>query len=365
MTTGLAAVVRSVGAAYSLEQVEMPALAAHQVLVRLEAVGICHADIGAQAGHFPVSYPVVLGHEGCGIAVEVGSAVTHVAPGQRVVLTFDTCGQCPDCLADRPARCSNQLTRNWIGDAATPRAGGGSGEVQLGFFGQSSFAQYAVSGTRNTIPIDTPVKPELLAPLGCGIQTGFGAVSNMLSPSPGDRVAVFGAGGVGLSAVMALNQVDDVTIVVVDPDPARRTLAQELGAALVLDPAEGDVSEAIRARWPEGLTGAVECSGNSSAFRAAVSSVGQSGRVVLVGSPPTGTLSELDVFDVVLGSKTIMGCIEGDGDPFEMIPHLTRLIEAGQLPLDRLITSYSFDDIGDAVEDMAAGRVIKPVLTFS
>ena len=364
MTSGMAGVVTSAGAPFDLMRIALPAPEAGQVLVRLEAAGICHADLGARAGHFPVSYPVVLGHEGCGVVLETGPGVTELREGQRVVLTFDTCGQCVGCRAGQPARCSEQLVRNWIGDETTPRANSSMGNVQLGFFGQSSFAEYALVNTRNAIPVDVDVSPELLAPLGCGVQTGYGAVSNMLRPRHGDVVAVFGAGAVGLSAVMALGQVADVTVIAVDPDPGRRQLATELGAAVLIDPDAGDPAAAIRSVYPDGVHGAVECSGHASATSAAVRSVGQSGSVVLVGAPPPGTLAEFDVFDIVLTSKRIMGCIEGDGVPREMIPFLAGLIADGRLRLDKLVRTYPFADIETAADDMASGRVVKPVLTF-
>jgi aryl-alcohol dehydrogenase len=327
-------------------------------------VSICHADLGARSGAFPVTYPVVLGHEGCGVVVVTAPHVSTLSSGQRVVLTFDTCGQCPSCQSDRPARCSKQFARNWTGDDATPRAAGPSGPVQLGFFGQSSFAEYAIASTRNAIAVDVSVGPELLAPLGCGVQTGFGAVSQVLEPGPGDVVAVFGAGAVGLSAVMALRLAPDTTAVVVEPDPVRRELARELGASLVVDPGVGDAAEQLRAHYPDGVQGAVECSGHVSAFAAAVSGTGPSGTIVCVGSPPFGTRAELDIFDLILGSKTIVGCIEGDTVPSEQIPHLADLIQRGDLVVERMIDTYSFADIERAASDMAAGRVVKPVLKF-
>jgi aryl-alcohol dehydrogenase len=196
------------------------------------------------------------------------------------------------------------------------------------------------------------------------VQTGFGAVSNVLQPAPGDTVAVFGAGAVGLSAVMALGQVGGVAAVVIDPDPGRRDRARELGAAVVVDPGADDPAAAIRAQFPDGLQGAVECSGHASATSAAVRSVGQSGTVVLVGSPPAGTVAEFDVFDLVLASKRILGCIEGDGVPREMIPYLAGLIADGRLRVDKLVQTYPFAEIETAAKDMATGRVVKPVLTF-
>jgi aryl-alcohol dehydrogenase len=319
-TTTLAAIAHRPGSPFSLERVELPALTERQILVRLEAVGICHADVGARSGQLPVTYPVVLGHEGCGVVQQVGSGVTTVEAGQRVVLTFDTCGSCSECRADRPARCSEQYVRDWVGDASTPRGTAAGTQVQLGFFGQSSFAQYAITGPRNTVPVDADVPAHLLAPLGCGVQTGFGAVSNVACPGPGQCVAVFGAGGVGMSAVMALAQAPGVGSIVVDPDPRRRQLALKLGATHVIDPGAADPAEAIRAVFPDGVHAAVECSGRPDAIAAALRSTGQGGILVLVGTPPAGVPAELDVFNVVLGSKRIQGCIEGDDRPQDMIP---------------------------------------------
>jgi aryl-alcohol dehydrogenase len=364
MTSGVAAIVGAPGHSFALERIELPELAEGQVLVRLEAVGICHADLGARSGEFPVSYPVVLGHEGCGVVVEAAPDVSSISAGQRVVLTFDTCGGCRSCRAGKPARCSRQFARNWTGDEATPRAAAPTGDVQLGFFGQSSFAEYAIAGVRNAIVVDVTTGAELLAPLGCGVQTGFGAVSNVLKPGPDDVVAVFGAGAVGLSAVMALGLQEGVTTVVVEPDAGRRELATELGAGVLVDPGVDDPIQAIRAHFPDGLHGAVECSGHTSAFAAAVSSTGPSGTIVVVGSPPFGARAELDVFDLILGSKTIVGCIEGDCVPREEIPRLAKLIERGDLRVDRMIDTYPFAEIEQAASDMTAGRVVKPVLTF-
>lgn len=364
MTSSLAAVVRSAGTPFVLETLDLPAPLGNQVLVRLEAVGICHADLAAREGDFPVPYPVVLGHEGCGVVVEVGAAVKTVRSGQRVVLTFDSCGACAGCRAGRPSRCTQGLTRNWIRDPASPRASATSGDVHLGFFGQSSFAQYALAGDRNAVPVDTEVGAELLAPLGCGVQTGFGAVRNVLRPAVGETVAVFGAGGVGLSAVMALNQVDGVTVVVVDPDPGRRELAAKLGAEVLIDPSVSDPVEEIRGRFPDGLTGSVECSGKPAALTAAVRSCGIGGTTVVVGAPPFGTLADLDVADVVNSSKRILGCVEGDSDPHEMIRHLVGLIERGRLPVDRLVKTYPFTEVESAAHDMSTGAVVKPVLMF-
>ncbi len=360
----LAAIVRAPGGAFDLAPIELPDLTDNQILVRLEAVGICHADLGARAGEFPVSHPIVLGHEGCGVVAEIGPSVETISVGQRVVLTFDTCGTCASCRTNQPARCSNQFARNWGGDELSPRGISGATTVQLGFFGQSSFSEYAIASTRNAIPVNGSLAPELLAPLGCGVQTGFGAVCNVLKPAAGDVVAVFGAGAVGLSALMALKLQAGVASVVIEPDHDRRELAKALGADVVIDPGTGDVVAAIQSHFPDGTQGAVECSGRPPAFAAAVESAGQNATVVVVGSPPFGTRAEIDVFDLILRSKTVVGCIEGDCVPGTDIPRMARLIEQGELPVEAMIDVYPFTAIEQAARDMAAGTVVKPVLTF-
>lgn len=360
-----AAVVSKPGGVFELDTFRLPSLSDGQVLVRLEATGLCHADLGARSGDFPVPHPIVLGHEGCGIVEEVGRGVTTLRPGHRVVLTFDTCDGCEACRAGVGTQCADLLTRNWTGDDSTPTAISEStgSEVRLGFFGQSSFATYAIAHERNTIPVETGLAAEVLAPLGCGVQTGVGAVKNVLRPSPGDVVAVFGAGAVGMSAALALLS-GGVEFVVVDPDPARRALAENLGCALTVDPGAGDPAAIIRDSYAGGLSGALECSGNPTAFTAAVNCTRTGATTAVVGAPAFGTLGQLDIADLVNSSKRIVGSVEGDSTPGELIPWMVAEIEGGRLPVHLLVRTYPFADVEEAACDMAAGSVIKPVLIF-
>ncbi len=201
-----AAVVREPGAPFVLEPVRIDAPRPDEVLVRIRAAGVCHTDLSVRAGLTPGPLPAVLGHEGAGTVEAVGSSVTRVRPGQTVILSFDSCGACPLCRAGQPVQCEHWPELNLFGGSrldgsATVRAADGS-SLHGHFFGQSSFATLALASERNAIPVPEDVAeevlPELLAVLGCGVQTGTGAVLNVLRPEPGDTLAVFGAGAVGL-----------------------------------------------------------------------------------------------------------------------------------------------------------------------
>lgn len=232
-TTTRAAVVESGGAPFTLSDVTLDEPAPHEALVRMVATGLCHTDLGVASGGLPFPLPGVLGHEGAGVVEAVGSAVTGVAPGDHVVLSFTSCGDCRNCDGGHPAYCAGWLPLNLLGGR---RADGTStisrdGEPLGGhFFGQSSFAERALVDERSLVKVDQDVPLESIAPLGCGVQTGVGAVWNVLKPVTGSTIVVLGAGAVGLSAVMAAALTPATTIVAVDRFGERLTLARELGA---------------------------------------------------------------------------------------------------------------------------------------
>lgn len=205
---------------------------------------------------------------------------------------------------------------------------------------------------------------ESIAPLGCGVQTGVGAVWNVLKPVTGSTIVVLGAGAVGLSAVMAAALSPATTIVAVDRFGERLTLARELGATHTVNAAEEDLGEALAAlTGGQGADGIVETTGNVSVLRRGVDALGARGTVVVVGAPPFGTEVSLDV-NGLLGGKRVVGLTLGDAETQSFIPALVRLVKEGRLPLHRLISTYPFADIDQAVRDMRAGKAIKPVLTF-
>ncbi|MEV6380278.1 NAD(P)-dependent alcohol dehydrogenase [Streptomyces sp. NPDC051773] len=367
-TTTRAAVVESGGAPFTLSEVVLDQPAQGEVLVRMVAAGLCHTDLGVASGGLPFPLPGVLGHEGAGVVEAVGPGVTTVAPGDHVVLSFTSCGGCHNCRDGHPAYCATWLPLNLIGGRRADGTSTISRDGQeLGghFFGQSSFAERALVDERGLVKVDPDVPLDSIAPLGCGVQTGVGAVWNVLEPRAGGTVVVLGAGAVGLSAVMAANLTPATTIVAVDKVGERLELAKELGATHTVNASEvADIAEAImEITGGRGAYGVVETTGSVFVLRKGVDALAARGTLVIVGAPPFGTEVSLDV-NGMLGGKRVVGLTLGDNEIQTAIPVLVQLVKDGRLPLDRLISRYKFEDIGQAVADMSDGRSIKPVLTF-
>ncbi|MEU9431471.1 NAD(P)-dependent alcohol dehydrogenase [Streptomyces sp. NPDC048252] len=365
--TTRAAVVESGGAPFTLSDVVLDDPAPHEAVVRLVAAGLCHTDLGVASGGLPFPLPGVLGHEGAGVVESVGSAVTGVAPGDHVVLSFTSCGDCRNCHGGHPAYCATWLPLNLIGG----RRADGTGTISrdgepLGghFFGQSSFAERALVDERSLVKVDPAVPLASVAPLGCGVQTGVGAVWNVLKPATGSTIVVLGAGAVGLSAVMAAALTPATTIIAVDRVAERLQLAKELGATHTVDATGTPLGEAVaEITGGQGADGIVETTGSTAVLRQGVDALAARGTLVVVGAPPFGSEVALDV-NGLLGGKRVVGLTLGDSETQSFIPALVELVKAGRLPLDRLIGTYPFADIDQAVRDMTAGRTIKPVLLF-
>ena len=335
----LAAVLHAFGTDPVLEEVALDAPRDGEVLVELAATGVCHTDLGAIAGQIEMPLPAVLGHEGAGTVVQ--SRVEGVAPGDRVVLSFDSCGTCATCGRGRPAYCERFHALNHSGR----RADGSTtmGPVHGSFLGQSSFATHAIASARNAVKVDADDLVPLAA-LGCSVQTGAGAVLNVLRPEPGSSLAVIGCGAVGLSAVVAAAQAGCERIVAVDPNPARAELALELGAT--------ETSE-----QPRGCDYSVEAVGTEAAITTALRALRSPGACATLGYRGPRNPVEVDQGRLLFG-RSLHGVIEGDADPLAFIPQLTGL------PLERLVTRFAFADIAAALEAMRAGSAIKPVLVF-
>ncbi|MEU9052061.1 NAD(P)-dependent alcohol dehydrogenase [Streptomyces sp. NPDC048384] len=362
-----AAVVESGGAPFTLSDVQLDEPGPHEAVVRMVATGLCHTDLGVASGGLPFPLPGVLGHEGAGVVEAVGPEVTGVAPGDHVVLSFTSCGDCRNCRGGHPAYCATWLPLNLIGG----RRADGTGTISRGgeelgghFFGQSSFAERALVDERSLVKVDPEVPLASIAPLGCGVQTGVGAVWNVLKPVTGSTVVVLGAGAVGLSAVMAAALTPATHVVAVDRVDERLSLAKELGATHTVNATEADLGEALaEITGGQGADGVVETTGNVGVLRQGVDALAARGTLVVVGAPPFGTEVALDV-NGLLGGKRIVGLTLGDAETQTFIPALVRLVKEGRLPLHRLISTYPFSDIDQAVRDMGAGKAIKPVLTF-
>jgi aryl-alcohol dehydrogenase len=362
-----AAIASPEGGPFSIEQVELDSPRDDEILVEIKAVGLCHTDVVGQAGAFQLGLPVVLGHEGAGIVREIGANITKVAPGDRVALSFRSCGACPKCDDAHPAYCATMPMLNYAGmrPDGSRSIHKGSDDIASNFFGQSSFASHALTSERNVVKIPDVIPFEIAAPLGCGIQTGAGSVLNAMDCEAGSALLVTGAGTVGLSAVMGAKLRKCATIIVVEPVAARRAMALELGATHALDPAEAiDLPAAVREIVPLGVDYALDTSGIGDVLEGIMQSLSPQGTLGLVGIAAPGSKLPGEINNVMTYGHTVMGIIEGDSDPETFLPELMEHYLAGDLPVDKLLKTYPFDRINQAVADQHAGQCIKPILSF-
>jgi aryl-alcohol dehydrogenase len=357
-----AAVLLSEAAEPQLVNVEVRAPVDDEVLIRIDAVGICHTDVSVAARWPARKLPMVFGHEGVGTVVETGPGA-RLDVGRQVVLTFASCGRCASCAAARPAYCDHSTDLNLRGDRAeeTSALRLGGAPLRGGFFGQSSFATHALARPANTIPLTEPLDPALAAPLGCSVQTGVGTVLGAVAVGTDDALVVFGAGAVGLSAVMGARIAGCRAIVAVDPKAERSSLAMELGATSVLDPTD-DVIAHLPDLTGGGPTVAVDTTALPAVIATALATLRACGTLALVG---LGALhADLPVGLIMAKGLRVRGVVEGDSDPHVFIPRLAELSRRGELPLEKLVTRFAFDDFGAAWSAATTGTAIKPVVTM-
>ena len=362
-----AALAKAPGADFALEAVELDDPRPDEILVRIAAVGVCHTDLVARDGLMPFTLPAVLGHEGAGVVEAIGSAVTKVAPGDRVAITFRSCGACARCASGDPAYCYSMPALNYIGmrPDGSKALRQGEAAVSSNFFGQSSFATYALAYERNVLKLPDDIPFALAAPLGCGVQTGAGGVMLALGAPAGSSILVTGGGAVGLSAVMGAAIQGCAPIIVVEPHAARRALAIELGATHAIDPAATpDLAAAVRATLPQGVDYAFDTTGRPETLTATMGALAPKGVFGIVGIPPSGTPMPGDLGQVLTFGQTVRGIIEGDSDPDVFLPELIAHWRAGRLPLEKLVKTYPFADINAAIAAQHHGDCVKVVLTF-
>ena len=360
-----AAVVPARSAPFQIETLELAEPNPDEVLVRIVASGMCHTDLHARDGYFAnLPYPIVCGHEGAGIVEAVGSAVTDLASGDPVVISFPWCGECEPCRAERISYCTNARRLKSSGrraDGSAPMRRPDSTPVYSCFFQQSSFATFALAPAKDVIKIRRDAPIDMLGPLGCGLQTGAGAVLNVMRPREGQSLVVFGVGGVGLAGLTAGKIAGCDPIIAVDRLPDRLTLARELGATHTLESKGAETLAEIRRITGGGAHFALETSAVPAVFRLAVDALRGLGTCVLVGSARAGTEVSFEM-PWLQGGRTVRGVIQGDSRPREFIPQLVDLFMQGRFPLDRLVTRYELADINEAAADALSGMAIKPVL---
>lgn len=364
-----AAVCREPHGPMALERLTLDDLRPGEVLVRIAASGICHTDLAVRDRQLPTPLPVVLGHEGAGVVAAVGAGVGHVAPGDRVLMSFNSCGHCPACADDSPTYCHAFFAHNFAGarpDGAPTLHDAAGATVHGFFFGQSSFASHALASARNVVrvPDEAAHLPlSRLAPLGCGMMTGAGAVLRSMAVTRGRPFVVTGAGAVGLAAVMAAALVGADPIVAVDLHPQRRALALELGATVALDGADDPIAR-IAAQCPGGIPFAFDTTGLPALIEGLFGLLTPKGVLGMVGASPPDAMLAFNETAFMGGGRRVIGILGGDSDLQTFLPELIRHHLAGRFPFDRLIRNFPFAAIDAAIAASESGEVVKPVLVI-
>ncbi|MXP24542.1 alcohol dehydrogenase catalytic domain-containing protein [Altererythrobacter indicus] len=368
-TNARAAICRGNSEPFAIEDVELAELRPDELRVKIIACGVCHTDMAVRDQQLPVPMPVVLGHEGAGIVEEVGSDVTSAKVGDRVVMSFNSCGHCPSCDIDAPTYCYNFFPENWSGG----RPDGSATLLQKGekmnanFFGQSSFATHAIAHDRNVVKVPDSAKDlplERLAPIGCGLMTGAGAVLNSMKVRKGLPIAVVGVGTVGMAAIMAAKIAGADPIIAVDMNDSRLELAKELGATHAFN-AKDDAMGQIKELVPQGLGYAFDTTGINKVIEDLFGLLAPMGIVGMVGASDPSHMLKFNEAEFMGGGRRVMGILGGDSDLKHFLPKLIEYHLNGQFPFDKLIGYFPFEEINEAIESSENGTVVKPVLRIA
>ncbi|MGK2911151.1 MAG: NAD(P)-dependent alcohol dehydrogenase [Sphingobium sp.] len=360
-----AAVARGPETAFELIGVSIDGPRTGEVLVKVAGVGLCHTDLVFR-DQVPFKFPAVFGHEGAGIVEAVGDGVEGFARGDPVIMGFSSCGTCPRCAENLPSYCRQFVPLNYAGarveDESTAYRAAGE-RISSHFFGQSSFATYAITRSRNLVKVVTDAPLAILGTLACGFQTGAGAIMRTFACPAGSTLVVFGGGPVGLAAVMAAKICGCAAIVLVEPMAARRAIASDLGATHTIDPTGADLAQAVRAIVPDGVDFAFDTTGVPAVIEAGLASLGSHGAIGLVGVPRSaGASVTVNIAALMTPGHRIIGIIEGDSDQQTFIPQLLEHHAAGRFPFDTLIRTYPLSDINEAIAAQARGECIKVVM---
>jgi alcohol dehydrogenase len=338
-----------------------------EMLIRVGATGLCHSDLSVINGSRPRPLPMVLGHEAAGEVVELGPGTSDFAVGDHVVMSFvPACGSCRRCVAGRQALCEPGAAANKAGTLLTGhrrwRAADGSRPHH--HLGVSGFAEYAVVSTTSATKVDADLPYEIAALFGCAVLTGAGAVFHSARVVPGDRVAVFGLGGVGLAALLAVKAAGASTIVAVDVVPHKRELARLLGATH--DVAGGpDAVEAVRDLTGGGADKVIDSTGSEHVLAQAYAATAAGGTTVTVGLPHPDRRLVLPALSLVAEERTLKGSYLGSSVPRRDIPRFIALYRSGQLPVAELLSgTLTLDDLNAGFDQLASGEAIRQVVTF-
>jgi S-(hydroxymethyl)glutathione dehydrogenase/alcohol dehydrogenase len=361
-----AAVLREIEEAFSVEDVDLAPPGPGEVEVRLAASGVCHSDWNVVTGATANPLPAVLGHEGAGVVESVGDGVDSVAEGDHVILSWlPACGRCYYCSRGRQVLCDvamKDMFRGTLPGGALRLSQNGGPLYHYSYL--SAFAERCIVPEGCCVRIRDDAPLEVAALVGCAVMTGYGAAVTRAGVKAGSSIAIFGAGGVGLSAIMGARLAGAAVIAAVDPFPFRRETALELGATQALDPGSDDVPAALRGLTDgRGADAAIDSAGAPGVLAQAYAAVRRGGTVVAVGLPPEGLSAELPAADLAREEKVVTGSFYGSCSPQLDMPEVLDLYMDGLLPLDRLVSrAYPLEEINDAFAAMNAGEVARAVI---
>ncbi|MGX1567406.1 Zn-dependent alcohol dehydrogenase [Streptomyces sp. NPDC055506] len=356
-----AAVLPAVGSPLEITGIDLPDPGPGQVRVRLAAAGVCHSDLSLSDGTMRVPVPAVLGHEGAGTVVAVGEGVTHVAPGDGVVLNWaPSCGACHACSLGEVWLCANAL--NGAADVYARTTEGTDLHPGLNV---AAFAEETVVSAACVLPVPQGVPLTDAALLGCAVLTGYGAVHHSARVRAGETVAVFGAGGVGLAALQAARIAGASKIVAVDVSAGKEELARAAGATDYVIASENTAREIRALTGKQGVDVAVECAGRAVTIRTAWDSTRRGGRTTVVGIGGKDQQVTFNALEIFHWGRTLAGCVYGNSNPAEDLPVLAEHVRAGRLDLSALVTErISLEGIPAAFENMLAGKGGRALVVF-
>jgi S-(hydroxymethyl)glutathione dehydrogenase/alcohol dehydrogenase len=369
-----AAILTGIGEPFEIADVELQAPKEREVKIKLAASGVCHSDLSVQNGTLPLPMPIVCGHEGAGVVTEVGPGVTHVAPGDHVVISWvPQCGRCYNCSNGQPELCEVGMIGQASGgllDGTSRFTRDGSPVFQMSTVG--TFAEETVIPAMGAVKIDSDIPLDKAALIGCGVLTGVGAAINTAAVKPGDTVAVVGCGGVGLNVIQGAKIAGASQIIAVDKVPLKLDLAKEFGATDVVDASDGDPVSAVKdltpptPLGPRGVDIAFEVIGFSTTMQQALGMARRGGKMVIVGVPRMDDMWTSSPFaDYFIGVKTVIGCMYGSANVFRDVPRMASLYKQGVLKLDELVSrTIALDDVNGAFEAMEKGEVARSVIVY-
>ena len=361
-----AAVLHEIGGPFEVEEVELLPPQPGEVRVRLGAAGLCHSDWHFVTGHFKRAMPLVLGHEGAGTVEEIGTGVTSVQPGQRVMLNWaPACDVCFYCNHDKPGLCETYWPwRNGTWPDGTTRIRL-NGEVVRQFSTHFTFAEQTVAPEVSCIPIDDDISFEVAALVGCAVTTGVGAALNTVSVSPGDSIAVFGCGGVGLNIIQGARLSSAYPIIAVDTDPSKFEIARQFGATHGVEADDKTKEQIAELTSGRGVDYSFEAVGNPAVQEAAYSVVRRGGALVVVGVSSGEDVTRISGLDLHVAEKTIYGSFFGSTDPRREFPRLLNLYKRGQLMVEELISGrYRLEQINEGYESLLKGGFKRGVIIY-